>query len=177
MIVSRGRPTEAGALVDRSMFAQYSSSLEHPFPRVWAAISDRPLLEIVSLDGAGGEELLARVGARIAGIPIYTHVWLDCGQPQVLIDGRLGLLPVNWRPTGGAPLLPDMRGDIRFEAIGVDRTRISLNARYQPPGGPLGEVVDRALMYRLADATVQDFVLRLSRQLDALLSSSAPNRG
>lgn len=151
------------------MFAQFSTYLEHPFSKVWAAVSARPLLERVSLDGVSGDELLARVGLRIANIPIYRHVRLEIGEPETMTEGRVGVLAVYWRPSGGAPLLPNMRGDIRLEAIGANRTQMSLNARYRPPGGALGEVVDRVLMYRLADATVQDFVVRLAPQIDNLL--------
>lgn len=155
------------------MFAQYCTYLERTFPTVWRAISGRSSLEMASLDDEGGEELLARAGVRVAGIAIYKHVRLELGQPQLVSEGRLGVLPLKWRPSGGPPLLPDLQGVIRF-AADADRTRMTLNANYQPPGGSLGAVIDRALLYRLADATVRDFVLRLAAEVDSILGSSSP---
>jgi predicted RNA-binding protein with PIN domain len=48
--------------------------------------------------------------------------------------------------------------------------RLRFDARYVPPAGRLGASVDRAVMYRVAEATVDDFVDRVA----ALLGAEGP---
>ena len=52
----------------------------------------------------------------------------------------------------------------------AESTRLTLNARYDPPLGKLGELIDRALMHRLAQATIKDFVERLAGRVEAELA-------
>jgi hypothetical protein len=39
------------------------------------------------------------------------------------------------------------------------------SARYQPPLGLLGSAADRALLHRVAEATIRDFVQRLAQAI------------
>jgi hypothetical protein len=42
-----------------------------------------------------------------------------------------------------------------------------MSARYLPPWGALGSAVDRALLHRVAEATVKDFLDRVGAALRA----------
>lgn len=155
------------------MFARYYVYLDHPFADVWAVVFARPSHDVLALDGEAGEELLARVGIRVAGIPIYKRVKLEVGTPYAVRREAQVVLPVRWRPTGGPPLFPHMYGDLAFQPFGTDRTQMTLNAGYHPPGGRLGAAVDEAALHLLADATVRDFALRLAASIDHALAPTA----
>src|ERR1700693_4763638 len=85
------------------------------------------------LDGAGGAELLARVGVKVAGVPVYKHVKLDLGQPPVRIGSNRMLMSVSWHTSGGPPLFPVLEGPIEVEGASAEQTTLSLKANYAPP--------------------------------------------
>lgn len=80
------------------------------------------------------------------------------------------MLPVSWEAVGGLPIFPSMEGTVHVEPSGPGSTKLTLNARYDPPLGKLGELVDRAVMHRVAQDTMTDFVERLGQALAAELS-------
>ena len=151
------------------MFAQHKVVVAHPARRVAAimAAPDHPWT--VGLDG-DGRQLLATVGVRIGRLPIYKHVQLTLGTlPSAVPTDRL-MLPVSWQAVGGPPLFPRMEGTIHVEPGQAGYTKLTLNARYDPPLGKLGELIDVALMHRMAQATISDFLERLVGRLESELA-------
>jgi hypothetical protein len=97
-------------------------------------------------------------------------VRLDIGAAEI---HRSGLVyPVSWTATGAATLFPRLTGSLTLSHVGHETTKISFEATYEPPLGPLGRVVDRVVLGRVADATVQNWVDRLAT---ALVGESSVN--
>jgi hypothetical protein len=67
-------------------------------------------------------------------------------------------LPMTWRATGAQRLFPLLEADLEVAGLGATRTQLSISARYRPPMGPLGRVLDRALLHRVAEAALKDFL-------------------
>ena len=65
---------------------------------------------------------------------------------------------MTWQPTGAGALLPVLEADLEIGALGAHRTQLALNASYRPPLGTVGRAIDRALLHRVAEATVKDFL-------------------
>lgn len=151
------------------MFAQASTHLPFPSSRIAALVGDPDHPWSVGLDG-NGHDLLAKVGVRIAGVPLYRHVRLRIGSPPAGTLKDRVMLPVSWEAVGGPPLFPAMEGILHVNPAGEGETKITLNVRYDPPLGQLGEVLDRTLLHRLGQATIEDFVNRLAANLEARLS-------
>jgi hypothetical protein len=62
-------------------------------------------------------------------------------------DGSAGLT-VRWEATGpGGGLLPVLDADIRLAPAGEDVTLLTMADAYRPPLGPLGDVLDRAILH------------------------------
>lgn len=143
------------------MLAQGTATLPYPSDAVTAALASPSHEWSVGLDG-DGQKLMAKVGVKVAGIPVYKRVRLRVGAaPELLHDDRI-MLPVSWETTGGPPVFPRMEGTLHVEPTGDGQTRITLNATYDPPLGRLGALIDRGLMHRLATMTMADFVTRLA---------------
>jgi hypothetical protein len=71
---------------------------------------------------------------------------------------------LRWDPTGaGEELFPGFDGDLRLSAEGEARSRLRLVGSYRPPLGRTGLKLDRAVIWRVADATVRSFVGALAR--------------
>jgi hypothetical protein len=118
----------------------------------------------ISLD-VDGKAQLANVGIKIGNVPIYKHVRLQVENSRVAAHRASVMLAISWTAVGGPPLFPSMEGTLHAYPCGPQSTRLTLNARYDPPMGALGNMIDRALMHRLAQSTMHDFVLRLAATL------------
>ncbi len=98
--------------------------------------------------GAAGLSKLIRVQARELS-------WTD----------KTAALALRWEATGaGSGLFPVLDADLRLAPDGAG-TMLTLAGAYRPPLGPLGQALDRALLHRVADATVRTFVGRVAAQL------------
>ncbi len=150
------------------MFARAAVTLDYPADKVAQLLAAPSHPWSVALDGDGGE-LLAKVGVTIGRMPIYKHVQLKVGASSATLRPDRVMLPVSWTAVGGPPIFPEMEGTLHVEPEGSGTTRLTLNARYDPPFGRLGDLIDRALMHRVAQITMNDFVDRLARALAAEL--------
>ena len=112
-----------------------------------------------------GEELLAEVGFGPPGARIGKRVELQFGEPIRLPSKTV--LPMSWKPAGLEGLLPRLEADIEVGELGPERTQLSISARYTPPFGSFGRVLDRGLLHRVAEATVKDFLDRAGQILSA----------
>ncbi len=146
------------------MFAQASTTISHPAGRVAEALAIPTRPWAVSLDGDARAHL-ARVGVTIGRLEVYKHVRLEVGASRATLRSESVMLPVSWVAVGGPPIFPRMEGTLHVEPAGPGAAQLLLNARYDPPLGKLGALIDRALMHRVAQNTMTDFVERLSRAL------------
>jgi hypothetical protein len=82
-------------------------------------------------------------------------------QVQVRLIGpvrRDGIITVwlRWEATGPAGgLFPVLDADLQLRPEGPDKTRLVLNGCYRPPFGCVGSGLDRAVLHRVAAATVR----------------------
>jgi hypothetical protein len=63
---------------------------------------------------------------------------------------------LRWEATGAASgLFPVLDADLMLTADGPGKSQVMLNGCYRPPFGRLGAGLDRALMHRVASATIR----------------------
>jgi hypothetical protein len=148
------------------MLIYYFVHLALPFPE-----AERRLVEVVSgLDGMAvaayreGEELRARIGLGEPPV-IAKTVRLEVGQP--VAQGGTTVLPIVWGATGTPGLFPWMDADLVIAALGPGLTQLALRGSYRPPLGFIGRALDKALLHRVAEASVKGFVDRIARALQA----------
>jgi hypothetical protein len=58
-----------------------------------------------------------------------------------------------------------MEGDIELAPFGPGASHLAMSGRYTPPYGGIGQALDRALLHRVAEATVRDFVQRVAERI------------
>jgi len=154
------------------MFVRYFIELDAPFPDVARELTRNPSAWLPGLAGrarAEGERRMAEVGFGRA-VRVEREVAVEVGPPAGIEAKRL--LPIRWHPTGAA-VLPALDGELEVAPVGAHRTQLSMTASYTPPFGLLGRVADRALMHRVAEATVKDFVDRVAGGLISRLGAGA----
>ena len=141
------------------MFLRYYLELRAPFDDVQRALLGDTGAWIPGLlrDAEDrGQRLLADVGFAMDTRRIDKEVEIEIGEPH-RIPG-VTTLPMAWRATGTERLFPQLDADLEVAALGRERTQLSISARYRPPMGVVGRALDKALLHRVAEATVKDFL-------------------
>jgi hypothetical protein len=73
--------------------------------------------------------------------------------------GATVTIPLRWEATGAAgELFPVLDADLILARDGADRARLALAGSYRPPFGRTGAALDRAIMHRLATATIRSLL-------------------
>ncbi len=136
-------------------------------------------------DGLAG---LIRVGP-VGDVPgISKLVRVRFREPVTRDD--TAVLTLRWEATGyRGGLFPALDADVTLTAAGEQATRLTLAGAYRPPLAALGAGLDRAILHRVATATIRSL---LGRVADALVHpesaahrsettdqsrGSAPNKG
>lgn len=119
-----------------------------------------------------GQHLLAEVGFHIDGHRISKNVQIDVGKP--VASATRTWLPLSWRATGPTGLFPVLEGELELASLGAQLTQLSLSGRYQPPLGLVGRTIDKALLSRVAEATIKDFLDRLALAIETAVSPAQP---
>ncbi len=141
------------------MFIRYFIEIPQPMAEVEAELLGSPgrwLTRPAQDAEARGSQLLAEVGFGPAHARVDKQVEIQFGDP--LRFPSKTILPMTWKPAGLDSLFPALEADIELGELGSERTQLSISARYTPPLGSLGRVLDRALLHRVAEATVKDFL-------------------
>jgi hypothetical protein len=66
-----------------------------------------------------------------------------------------------------------LEADLEVAGLGATRTQLSISARYRPPMGPFGRVLDRALLHRVAEAALKDFLDRVGATISTRVRAMA----
>jgi hypothetical protein len=154
------------------MFIRYFVELPLPFDDAEERLLRAPgdwLPVLARAAEAKGELLLAEVGFGPPGRRIEKQVKIELGVP-IRFPSKTAL-PMSWRPVGAEALFPELEADVEVGSLGASRSQLSISARYKPPWGVIGRAIDRALLHRVAEATLKDFLDRVGEAMRSLVPS------
>ena len=109
-----------------------------------------------------GDLLLAEVGFGDI-VRIKRTVVVELGDS--VRSGSTIVFPLRWVASGGVGLFPSLDADLEVAPLRPGRTQLAMSARYIPPFGALGRVIDRAVLSRVAEATLKDFLDRVAETM------------
>ncbi|HEY7401612.1 MAG TPA: hypothetical protein VH989_12045 [Actinomycetota bacterium] len=139
------------------MFARYFVEIPLPVEFVDQVLSDDPgawLPGLAERANHRGDTLLAEVGFGDK-IRIVREVVVELGPP--IRSSTKTAIPFRWVAASHAGLFPSLDADLEVAPLG-DRTQLSISARYIAPFGAVGRVIDRAILSRVAEATLKKFL-------------------
>jgi len=142
------------------MFARYFVELPLDARIVERALLNDPQSWVPGLAGKAnrrGDDLLAEVGFG-GEVRVERQVALEFGTPIKMPSKTV--LPMRWSAAGASGLFPSLEADLEIAPIG-QRTQLAMSARYDPPLGAVGRALDRAVLFRVAEATLKDFLDRV----------------
>jgi hypothetical protein len=146
------------------MLLRYYQVIDVPAELVEAAlIGDDPtwIPGIVERSLEGEDRLLADVG--LGRVRLRKTVEITLGRARRL--GATVVVPIAWRATGPSGLFPVLDGSLEVFSLGSARTQLGFSASYSPPIDGVGRIADRALLHRVAEATVKDFVDQVAERI------------
>jgi hypothetical protein len=147
-------------------FVQDFTILDRPYEEVAAEVRGG----IGVLLGAGIEETRAegerlRVKVAPAGWPGVLAKTVEVRSGPVRARGNGQVVGFSWEAARGASLFPRLDADLEVAPFGIGETVLEIQARYEPPAGPLGRGSDRLLLHRLAESTVRAFLHAIASNL------------
>jgi hypothetical protein len=147
------------------MFVRYFVELPLPAAEVEKAVTRSPdtwIPDLAHETNEAGRRLLAEVGFGERG-RLDRTIEIRFGEP-IRISSKT-ILPIRWSAVRSNALFPSLDADLEVAPIGPRITQLALSARYEPPLGALGRAIDRALLHRVAEATLKDFLDRVAAAL------------
>jgi hypothetical protein len=156
------------------MFVRYYLELALPFAEAERQLLDDPASWMPGIAGeadARGEDLLVEVGFGPDGLRIRRDVAVTVGE-AVVYPSKTSV-PIRWHCVSAGALFPALDGDVEVGPMGPERSQLAISARYAPPGGVVGSAIDRALLHRVAEATVKDFLEHAAARIVAAASTRA----
>jgi hypothetical protein len=147
------------------MFVVHEARLDVPLSAAQARLSNlirgsRLIKASEDAYGAGITSLL-RVGpvGSAPGLSRLVHARFG----DLVTQGEVVTLRLRWEATGpGDRLFPALDADVTLTAAGEQATVLRVDGAYRPPLGALGAGLDRAVLHRVATATIQSFVHRVA---------------
>lgn len=150
------------------MFARYFVEIDMDPVGIEAALLDDPqawLPGLASEANQRGDDLLAEVGFG-EKVRVRRRVRIDLGEP--FRAATKTVVPLRWSALDAAGLFPELDADLEIAPLAPGRCQLAMSARYVPPLGAMGRALDRAVLFRVAEATLKDFLDRVAERLIAV---------
>jgi hypothetical protein len=156
------------------MFARYFVELAMDAERVETALLRSPETWVPGLARDAnhhGDALLAEVGFG-DDVRVARKVEIEFGD-AVRMPSKT-VIPLRWEAAGATGLFPALEADLEIAPLGPARTQVAMSARYVPPLGAVGRAIDRAVLFRVAEATLKDFLDHVAEALTAQADGGDP---
>jgi hypothetical protein len=151
------------------MDIQTEEVLDRPYALVLEAILVESGTWLPGLVKDAADRLVTDLRVQFKGVHLARSVAVEVSPPTIY-PGRCEIC-VAWKAAERSAFFPELGGVFELVAMDANRSRLSFEASYEPPGRSLGQLTDRALMHRVADSSVRDFVSRTARTLSSRAES------
>lgn len=164
-----------------AMFVGHEVKLDISFPSARAKLErlTRDGLLISASDDAYAEEITGLMRVGPAGFSRLVRVQFRDLSERANTAG----FALRWEVTGpGGALFPVLDADVELIQAVPQSTWLTIAGTYRPPLGALGEALDRAILHRVATATIRGFLSRIATGITSEpepgeVSGGVPNAG
>ena len=144
------------------MFTWQRTELPVPFEVVAAALRSGPRAWIPDFAEQPDGQLLCTMA-----ITPWLARTAEMGLGAVSFGEGWLTVPVTWRAAETDVLFPVFTGELQATRISDASTELALVGSYQPPLGPVGELVDHVVMHRVASRALAGFLGRAGELVGA----------
>jgi hypothetical protein len=143
--------------------------IDQPFAFVLQAVLADSGRWLPGLARDSADRLVAELAVHAGRLRVARSVEVEV-TPPTIYPGRCEIC-VAWKAAESAAFFPELGGVFELVAVGPAQSRLSFEASYDPPAGVLGQMADWALMHRVAEASVREFVRRTAESLQSRAAS------
>jgi hypothetical protein len=161
------RPQCAAERLSRvdQMDVQAEQIIDEPYWLVRDALVADTFRWLPNLARDAEDRLSAELGLRVGSTRTVRSVNVEV-QPPTIYPDRCELY-ITWKAATMSAFYPELTGTLQLRPAGPRQTRVSFQASYEPPGRALGRLADRALMHRVAEASIAEFLQTTARTLES----------
>jgi hypothetical protein len=117
-----------------------------------------------------------RIGP-LGSAPVLSRL-VEVNFRDLVIHDDTALLTLRWKAVGpGGALFPVLDADITLSRTAADSAQLRLDGVYRPPLGAAGAGLDRAILNRVATATIRRFIGRVADEMTQLGAAVEPVAG
>ena len=138
-------------------FIEYFGTVDRPSPVVQASL--REVLGKLGTWAGDSYREGERLSMKVGPSKMAKSVSVEVGEP--MYGSAAMRVPIRWRATGAGRMFPEMTADLVIQPLGEEATILTFQGSYEPPLGEVGRVLDRAVLHRVAQVSVKDFVDRI----------------
>ncbi len=146
--------------------------IDRPYAQIGGLLRTRslPLMEHASRSAAArASSLTTSLRIAVGGIELGIEVRPRIERPREE-EGIAGMSPVTrvdlaWEAAHSQGLFPSMQATLSAWPLSSTETQIEIEGEYRPPLGPVGKVLDAALLHRIAEASVHRLLDDLIEQI------------
>lgn len=110
---------------------------------------------------------------RVGPAPVLSRL-VEVNFRDLVFHGEVAVLTLRWKAVGpGGALFPVLDADVTLTAAGDQASELRLDGVYRPPLGAAGAGLDRAILHRVATATIRAFVGRIAQEITSPAAAGA----
>jgi len=139
--------------------------VNRPYARVRDALStdaDTVFREATRAAASRAYDVASALHVNVAGLEIGAEINIKVKeleeQPKAHRTGPTARLGIEWEAASHPGLFPEMRGELAIYPLTATETQLDFEGSYDPPFGPLGDVIDAIVGHRIAEASIHRFV-------------------
>jgi hypothetical protein len=148
--------------------------VNQPYPRVRDVLLANPHY-LFSRATAAATPHAEALHVHVVGIDVGTEVSIEIVGVEIdcAYDRPATKIALEWRAAHSPRIFPAMKATLVAFARSATETQLELQGAYHPPMGKLGEVIDVAAGYRLAEASVAQLLRQVASWLREELAAPA----
>jgi hypothetical protein len=117
------------------------------------------------------------IGLERVGVPGLSKLVRVQVRELAWTDQSVGLA-IRWEATGpGGGLFPVLDADLTMAPVGERVTILTLAGAYRPPLGAMGAALDRAILRRVASATIRAFLAQVAHRITGQPAANGATTG
>lgn len=119
------------------------------------------------------ETVVRDLAIDVAGFQLAREITIDLGEVEP-VEALRSVVPVRWHASRGRSFFPtvDARLEIAALSLHPPRVQVTLVGSYDPPFGPAGDAIDRAVAHRIAESVVHRFITEVAARLEVVVRES-----
>ncbi len=119
----------------------------------------------------------ATIGFERVGVPGLSKL-VRVQVRELAWTDRSVRLAIRWEASGpGGGLFPVLDADITMAPFGEQVTILAVAGAYRPPLGAMGAALDRAILHRVANATIGAFLAQVARRITGQPATNGAGTG